>query len=233
MTHARGIFPTKDPEFSVHINTAIPYLDTNKTRLGVSSANNTTLNGLHNEPAGGTGWLQVFPLSQNNATRTTTITKDKNTLRRQIEALMRTIFNDIPESVLTQLDRDTLNLKKRDTIPSARAQITTAPFVDFKGEEGGIILVTCRVIKKSDRASIHHDADVVQMKYIITDVDAQPPATMNDCPNVFTSKRAIFRFAEAANMPGKRLYAFLRWQNDSDKAKSGPYNQRDTVVIGD
>ena len=233
MPHARGIFPTKDPEFNTYINTGIPYLDTHKARLGVSNANINALKDLHDDPGGTSGWLQIYPLSKNLATRTKTITGLKNTLRDQIEDSMRDIFDDIPKSALTQTDRDTLNLKERDTTPTARAQITTAPFVDFKAEEGGIILVTCRVAKDSDRASMHEAADVIQMKYIITEVEATPPATAADCPSTFTSKKAIFRFDAAASMPGKRIHAFLRWQNDSEKAKSGPYNQRVTVVVGD
>ena len=105
--------------------------------------------------------------------------------------------------------------------------------MDFKGEDGGIILVTCRVESDSTRASMNPDADFIQMKYIIGDEDAPPPTTAEDCPSTFTSKSAIFRFDAAASMPGQRMHAFLRWQNDTELSKSGPYSQRETIIIGD
>ena len=104
-------FPGKDADFNDYVNIAIPYLTTNKVRLLVTTASQevlTTVNTLLTNAT--TGWNMVYQQSQNPAVATSTITAAKNNLRSSIETSLRVIFDDIPESVLTQADRDTLNL---------------------------------------------------------------------------------------------------------------------------
>ena len=240
----RSRVPEADQDFNEFINETGDYLlltpggggsPANWERLTFTAAENTRWQDFK------TDWNTKFAVVVSNKAqniRDSNAIEAKNDARDDFTEFVvdpaKNLLNRISASPdVTANDRAVFNIKLRDDTPTARAQITTAPFVDFKAEEGGIILVTCRVAKDSDRASMHEAADVIQMKYIITDVDAQPPATADDCPSTFTSKKAIFRFDAAASMPGKRIHAFLRWQNDSDKAKSGPYNQRVTVVIGD
>lgn len=181
---------------------------------------------------------QQVKTNETNGIRDKNATKAKNDAKKNFTEWV----NDPADNKLTRIeasrnltdqDRTVFHIKLRDTERTLRGQMTAAPYVDFKAEDGGIVLVTCQVAHDSDRPSMHPDADVIMMKYSITEVDDTPPATADDCPGSFTSKKAIFRFDAAANMPGKRIHAFLRWQNDSEKVKSGPWGQRMTIVIGD
>jgi len=104
-------FPGKDADFNNYVNIAIPYLTTNEARLLVTAASQevlTTVNTVLTNAT--TGWNTVYQQSQNPAVATSTTTAVKNYLRSSIETSLRIIFSDIPESVLTQADRDTLNL---------------------------------------------------------------------------------------------------------------------------
>ena len=125
------------------------------------------------------------------------------------------------------------NIKLRDDTPTACPQITTAPFVDFEVESGAIILITCRVAHDSTRASMHPDADDIEMRYILQDPADAPPTDPDELPNTELSTKAIFRFSAGMPNAGKRLYAFLRWRNNTDEAKSGPWSQIMTIVVSD
>ena len=104
-------FPVKDADFSNYINISIPYVSDSKTRLVLTptaQSNITALEALLN--TADKGWNSVYPLCCNSATVTTTLVATKKSLRTQIETLLRAVYADIPQSVLTQTDRDTLNI---------------------------------------------------------------------------------------------------------------------------
>ncbi len=125
-----GIFPTADADFNIYINNANAYLNTQnvKSRLVTTSTATNALNQVTNLiTSQGTGWNALYPQSQNPALRTKTITDSKNALRKQIETGFRTIYDDIPKSILTQTDRDTLNLTLPSTTNTASPVPTSRP----------------------------------------------------------------------------------------------------------
>ena len=113
----RGIFPSKLADLNNYIATVEPYLIANAVRLGVSSANQSSLTLLYTNPnvppntlPDTLGWKELWVLYVNPATRLKTITDLVQLRKEAIKALLRTIYNDIPESKLTPTDRATLNL---------------------------------------------------------------------------------------------------------------------------
>ena len=106
---AQGPFPETDAAEHGYFNAAVPYLSgtATATRLGIPPAKVTAItNAL-------TIWNTAYGLSINPATRTSTVTKDKNDAKDVLENLLRGIYADFPESALTNIDRDTLNIKER------------------------------------------------------------------------------------------------------------------------
>jgi hypothetical protein len=125
-------FPNKDADFNLFINIVLNYLNlaSNKTRLiltETAQAALTTANSLITTVE--TGWNSVFPASQNPATDTTATTKAKNTLRGKIEDQFRIIFADIPQSVLTQTDRDTFNMETHSETHTLTPKLQNEPIV--------------------------------------------------------------------------------------------------------
>ena len=117
----RGPFPNKNADFNDYVDTTLPYLNTHKARLGVTDAHLNVLNPLYNN--GGVaqnllGWSQLWPLHINDDNNTKTINTLVATRRAQIEARMRLIYDDIPNTNLTAGDRITLRLPARDTTPT-------------------------------------------------------------------------------------------------------------------
>ena len=181
---------------------------------------------------------QTVKTNETNGIRDTNATKAKNKAKK----VFTDWVNDPADNMLTRIeasrnltdnDRTVFNIKLRDTERTLRGQMVTAPHVDFKGQDGGIILVTCKMDKDSDRPSMHPDADDIEIRYIIVERNAPPPETADDCPGSENSKSAVFRFTAGASNPGMRLHAFLRWRNSSEKSKSGPWSQKETIIIGD
>ena len=124
-------FPRTDADFSNFINIVFPYLNANKARLVTTptATNNLSLaTSLLTNPT--SGWNYTYQLCLNPVTATTTVTANKNTLRTQFETWLRSIYDDIPKSVLTQTDRDTLNIPLRTdsrtpaTVPTAIPSIS-------------------------------------------------------------------------------------------------------------
>lgn len=230
---AIGSLTLSDKKFNEFVNEAVPHMDSNRVRLGITVANRDVLKNLHDDPAAGTGWLQIWPQSQSDNLRTRTITGLKDTLKEDITELMRDIYKDIPESVLTEEDRNVLRIFERDTIPSDRPAVATAPFVDLKVLDGGRVKFTCRVEKKAKRGSRHQDADFAEVRYTLTSLGAPTPADPLALVNRHDSKKATFTIDFGVPNAGKRLFCFVRWAVTGNAEKSGPWAQVMTTVISD
>lgn len=237
---AGGPIPLKDSEFNSYLLIVVPYLNdpANLPRLGISAVNIGDLNMAYGI------WQVKYPQSVNTATSTTSIIGEKNEARDEIEETLRDIYDDIPGSALTQTDRDTLRLPKRDASPSRRGAIEDIPIADAKAVGGGAAKMVVRVTEDATRASKHPLADGIEMKYVLIDPAAAPPASggggtspgtptpgtpaakpgqpasADDCSLNHFSKKAIFTVPFGASAAGKTLYCFFRWVNLSNAAHS-------------
>lgn len=226
-----ALFPDKDADFNDYFGIVYAYLidPANVTRFLISATNLTNLNTVK------TNWDTQYPQSQNTNTATKTIVDNKNILRGDIEELLRDIYGDIPNSVLTTGDRNTLNLHER-TPGSPRPAITTKPNVILNSQSGFSILVENRVIADSTRASKHADCDVVEYKYKVTEVASGPPTpptpgSPSPTPGPaaawigpLLSGKARFIIQLANTEGGKLLTITTRWKNTLDDSKSGPWS---------
>jgi hypothetical protein len=220
----RGPIPTRDDDRNVYFNSAIPYLHTHKARLVVSDDNDSALTDSLEE------WNVTFPKSQDPNQSTKTIREDKDDLIDVIEDTLRQVYADIPQSALTTADRNTLNLKERDTNPSPRPAITVAPIAKVTGTAGARIDYIFRTDTDSNRASKQKDSDGVEIVYTIG--TAVPASPLECSKSVFTSKAKGIIEAQIGDA-GKKLYGYARWKNNSDNSKSGPWSQLFSTVISD
>lgn len=226
---ARGIFPTKDADFNNYFGIAGPYLAGNAMRFLISATNLSQLNTFI------MNWPPLYSSSQNSNTATKTIIDNKIIMRGDIEELLRDIYDDIPNSVLTTDDRNTLNLHEPKPA-SARPAITTKPNVILNSQNGFRMLVENRVIADSTRPSKHADCDVVEYKYKVAEVASGTPApptpgSPSPTPGPATSwigpllsGKARYTILLADTDGGKLLTITTRWKNTVDDTKSGPWS---------
>ena len=217
------IFPTKLAEKNDYYTRCIPYCDTNKVRLMIDATK------IGNQVTNLTNWNGVYPDSVNKNLTTKTLRDERDLLIPVIENGLREIYKDIPQSKLTEADRNTLNLKKPDTIKTPRAKITDVPFVKITAKEGALMDFTCRTTSDSTRASIHKDADGIEFVY---NIGGPPPISAKDCTKNFFSSRAKFTKQFDNADAGKMLYCFARWKNSSDESKSGPWIFISAMISG-
>ena len=96
-----GPFPSTDGEFNMYVTVAVPYIILNRARLLVSEFNQTLLGATLRD------WNDTYPLSQDINTRTKTATDNKNAARVALTEALRSTYGDIPQSALTNEDRNT------------------------------------------------------------------------------------------------------------------------------
>lgn len=225
---AKANYPTKFETFNTYVLTAVPYLDSNKARLNVSNDNMDGLNDLFSDTTGGTGWVEVYPLTTNRATSTGALRDRRDVLRKEIKDKLREIYDDVPMSALTETDRNTLRIFKRDTKPTKRGKITSAPDAAFTPLEGGEIRQRLRVDDDATRASIHPLADGWER---VSKIGGTPPADVSECPLKVSGTGALSTFDAGQENDGKRLYSFIRWINLSNAANNSPWSSMEVVTI--
>lgn len=177
-------------------------------------------------------WFSKYGKTLNPATRTSTLVSEKNALKKDFIEYAIAPLNIIAASInITQDDRDILNLPARDRAPSPRPVITDMPVTALAVLGGGNVKVTNRTSHDASRASIHPDADGVEIRWAIVADGAPAPAFPADCPNSEVLTKAIYTMELTPENASKHLYLFARWRNNSEPAKSGPWGNRQSVVI--
>lgn len=233
-------FSTKDADFSNDLNTIVPHLNSEAARLQITPARLGPLNDLK------TIWDDLFPKSTNPSTSTKTIRDTKNQTRQNIESLLREIYDDIPNSVLTNDDRDKLNLPERDSIPTPRGKMTTVPGVILNSRTGRNIDVECRVTGDSSRPSRHPDSDAIEWRCNVAPVvrtstlpDSTTPPTAD--PITRQPEAAAFRTGIVSKakftiqLPeedaGKMADVQCRWLNVTDSSKNSEWSAAVSIMV--
>ena len=212
-----GPFPSTEAALNTYFQTAVAYLLANATRLLVSAAYVTALNEQLAE------WNLTYPASQNPNTRTRTAIDKKDAARDALMATMRSVFADIPQSGLTEEDRNTLHLPERSTptpapVPATKplATIDTSKRLEhtihFRDEDGRLAKPEgargCQIWVKIGASA----KDPSELKYIATD----------------TKTPYVYHFDGAD--AGKPAYYWLRWENT--RGEVGPWSDEVMGTIG-
>lgn len=203
-------FPSKDTDLNSYFQTAVPYLVANTARLLISAENQTKLDVVFHD------WNSVYPASQNTNTRTKTIVQNKEVARTNFMNALRIIYGDVPASVWTNEDRNTLNL----TTPSTSRTPVPAPItkpiaqvdtnrrlehtVSFTNEDGShakpVGVRGCQIWFKIGEPAI----DPSELSFMATD-------TASPLTHQFNGEHA-----------GKNVYYWLRWENT--RGETGPWS---------
>ena len=224
---AQAKFPTTNDGWNTYLAVAVSYLNTHEARLNVLPADLTELNDLHDNAALGTGWLQVFPLTQ-GAQATSSLRETRDELIDDIKDVLQRIYGDIPERDLTNDDRAELKIPKRDTKPTARGPITTAPDVALTPLEGAKICQRLRFDTDKNRASMHPLADGWERA---VKIGGAPPASPRECPIRETGSGALSTIDAGMDNDRKSYYAFFRWVNISNPENNSGWSPMKVVTI--
>jgi hypothetical protein len=226
-------FPTKDADFNVAASIIITYLNANKARLVLTPAAIAALASVNiYYSTSPTSWLIVYPLSQNVSAGTSSYVSEKDTDRQQIETGLTTIYGDIPQSTLTQVDRDTLNLP----IPSGTR--TPAPVPTGEPipsvESHGTLLINIFFTDKDTKVSKSKPTDVDAVE-----VEGAFLANGVTAPTGFPQDADYRHLGTVGTMKYERIYTkdqikgseFIRARYLNTRKESGNWGSSLEVVV--
>ena len=223
----------KDGDFNNQINIIIAYLIANKVRLvftPTSQANLTQATALLS--TAGTGWNSIYPQSQNQAVCTSTITNLKNTLRAQLETLLRAIFADIPKSILTQVDRDTLNLPLPSDTRTAATKPSQIPSLSINGR--AYLCVVINVVDNDFPQSLSKPAgiDSIEIQSAFLPVGTSPVANFpleSDFRHLAISGRSSYSCTYTSDQLQGTSYIRARYLNS--RKEPGNWSQPISIIV--
>lgn len=205
-----GPFPSKEADLNSYFQIAVPYLLENRTRLLISQANQDLIE-LKLE-----AWNEIFPQSQNSNTKTKTIIQIKDGAKEELMTALRAVYADIPASIWTLEDRNTLNMPERSTSKTPAPVPTTVPIgqvntsrrlehtISFTNEDGSSAkpfgVHGCQIWYKIGTPAV----DPSELSFMFTD----------------TASPHIHQFS--GEHVGKNVYYWLRWENT--RGETGPWS---------
>lgn len=205
-----GPFPSKEADLNSYFQIAVPYLLENRIRLLISQANQDLIE-LKLE-----AWNEIFPQSQNSNTKTKTIIQIKDGAKEELMTALRAVYADIPASIWTLEDRNTLNMPERSTSKTPAPVPTTVPIgqvntsrrlehtISFTNEDGSSAkpfgVHGCQIWYKIGTPAV----DPSELSFMFTD----------------TSSPHIHQFS--GEHVGKNVYYWLRWENT--RGETGPWS---------
>lgn len=209
-----GPFPSRESDLNQYYQIAVPYLNVaaNTTRLLVSGANKTLLNTYF------TQWNIAFPVSQNRDTATSTVIDNKNTANKNLQATLRAIFADIPESALTAQDRNTLNLAARSKTAVHSPVPTTKPVC--KVDTSNRLEHTISFVDELTVTS-RAKPDGVRGCQIWGKIGS-PAMSTTELTYIATDTATPYVFHFTVEDAGKPVYYWLRWENT--RGETGPWS---------
>lgn len=261
MSYNHGIFPTRLSELNTYFSRVIAHLIANAPRLMVSAQNINAAELLYSNPGAkmqDLGWVELWALYINPLTHSSVITSALNKRIKKpksggpdgLQDVLRNIFSDIPQSLLTLADRKTLNLKARKGTRTTHNE-PTKNLVRWTtiGLGGGDVLTKCHPSGPAkDNPGAHNTGNPVRAHkeqgydirtvYFIIDINAQPPSinegdSLLDLPGakvVVDTKAHMVRHLGTKNV-GKMLVEYKQWHNPSHPNLDGPWRGPQFCII--
>ena len=149
---------------------------------------------------------------------------------KEKDAMLKSVYDDITESELTNDDRTTLLIPKRDTKPSERPAMTDRPNLKIIVKGCASFIIENRVDKDQTRPSMHPEADFIELAYVIQET---PPANVSETNKVKVLSKARETITLDPATAGQRFHCYSRWVNKTDDSKSSPYTRLHSAVISD
>lgn len=205
-----GSFPSKEADLNTYFQAVVAYLILNKVRLLLSAANQALLTTQL------TAWNAVYPASQNTNTRTKSIVQNKDIAKETLMSTLRLVYADIPYSVLTVEDRNTLNIGDRNAPKTAAPVPTTKPI--------GQIDTSMRLehtISFTDQDGSAAKPDGVRGCQIWFKI-GEPAIDPSELAYMTTDTASPYTYQFNGVNAGKTVYYWLRWENT--RGETGPWS---------
>jgi hypothetical protein len=239
-------FPTSISGFFSYLVAVMLWLETHKTRLGITDEAFDALKNKYGDIVTvGTYlyWKNQWDIAP--ARKDTKITTNLATLTAEIKVMLMNIYNDIPASKWTDNDRITLRrktgLQHTPTHPVNPIKETCTVAVEARPNA----LFNFTVITNDDNksAAIPDDADAVEVSYVVVESkyrkidEATTGKVQKEClgPEDGTKKlissKAKFQLQAPIELIGFDMVYYVRYINISYPALAGEWTEPGTILI--
>ena len=213
-----------DSEFDEFSDNLSSEVTTNAVAWNIPSGNATAL-----ATARGV-YAPLYSVITNKRNRTASQVQDHREGRGVFETFIEGFANQFinPNPAITDSKKEELGFTVRSADSTSRPAITDDVFVKMESLTDGRMRFICRVTSDGNRASVHPDADGVELRYLVS---TTAPASVSQMPNSTVSPKARFMIQTADGSAGMKIFASLRWVNISSPEKNGPWCPRLEGVV--
>jgi len=229
----RAKFPTTDADFNTFINSVVPYLNDNSSRLIVTPTAQTALASVTlTITTADTGWNAVYPLILKLSTTSNTLILEKNQLRDKIELLLHSVYNDIPFSLLEAKDKTTLGIVDPSGTHTPAAKPTSIPSITVTKHSHLTLDIRIEDTKTQEPVSNVDDADSIELESAFLPNNVTPPTGFpqnNDFHHILNSGKSKLTLSYTLEQIKGTDYIRARYQNT--RKEVGPWSEVITAII--
>jgi hypothetical protein len=222
--HGKERFPSKDTDFLLAVSIIINYLNvaTNKTRLVITPA---AVAGLTQATALLASFNTALTLSQTPATANALSITSKNTYRTQLEGALRIVYTDFQPSILTPLDRETLNIPLPVTTRTNAQVPEFFPDIELVSQTHMAVTFNLKDPSNSSSMAMPDTIAYVELQYAIELKDENGhtiPVSPKDYRAMGISSKLRFIFKYLDDSIGDTILVRARYVNTRNQA--GPWS---------
>ena len=208
-----AFFPDDDLDLNDYFIFSVEYILDNEERFALSDSNKKKMNDTLDL------WLIRFPKAIGATTSTKTTVAEKNKTRKEMKAILRIIYGDIPNSILTVKDRIVLNIPVMGGIRNVLAMTNSTPIGVLNSGNRLNHNITISDSQSGKRAQ----PKGVSACEIWQKISEEPPFDEEDLKYVGSTSNHSFSCNFKGSNAGKKVWYWIRWVNSqNDKGSWGP-----------
>jgi hypothetical protein len=200
-------FPDKEDALNIYFQVVVAYIVINFARLLITPANKTKLTDKYAQ------WIVTYPAATTLATSTHSNVVEKNKEEGEMKVILREIFADFPASVLTQTDRDTMNIPALGGVHPHVPMPTSTPIgkADGGARLHQVITLTDSV---SNKHAHPHGTSACEVWQKIGGV---APVLASELTYIGSTSNAVFATDFVGTDAGLQVYYWMRWVNSRNE----------------
>jgi hypothetical protein len=213
--------PTKEKDFHDWQSYSLKYVQTNKSRFGVTDAALTPV------LAKQTLYEAKYLVSENPATRTSASILARQEARADFEEVLRPFYKSsiIYNQLVTDEDRRLMGVTVHDTKPTPVKPPHTVPEISLDAPAPAVIEIHFRDHEETGRAKPYgvHGAEIAW------GVLEEKPDNWSDLPHSSFATHSPYRHTLDGKDRGKKFFFAVRWENT--RGEKGPWTEIQETIV--
>ncbi len=200
-------FSDKEATLSLYFQVVVAYIGLNFARLLITPANKTLLTDEY------ALWVVDYPLATTAATQTHTNVATKDLVEAKMKVILRGIYADMPDSVLTAVDRDTFNIP---VVGGSHPHVPMPVSTPIGQVNGGARLhhVITLLDSVSNKHAHPHGTSACE---VWQKIGGTTPVEASELMYIGATSNAVFATNFLGADAGKLVYYWIRWVNSRNE----------------